>query len=62
MISFESLKDSGGIVGKLLKEEINALANIDNPNVIKCIEYIQTKNYCYIVTEYCNCKVFIYDK
>lgn len=41
-------------MNSLIKNEINALSKIDNPNIIKLKEFIQSKNNFYFVYEYCN--------
>lgn len=41
-------------MNSLIKNEINALSKIDNPNIIKLKEFIQSKNNIYFVYEYCN--------
>ena len=38
----------------LIKNEINVLSKIDNPNIIKLKEFIQSTNNFYLVYEYCN--------
>ncbi|CAD8212341.1 unnamed protein product [Paramecium octaurelia] len=54
IIQFESLSNSDGIVGELLKDEISVLAKIDSPNVLKLEHYFQSRSNCYILMEYCN--------
>ncbi|CAD8050708.1 unnamed protein product [Paramecium sonneborni] len=54
IIQFQSLSNSEGIVGELLKDEISVLAKIESPNVLRLEHYFQSKSNCYILMEYCN--------
>ncbi|CAD8050182.1 unnamed protein product [Paramecium primaurelia] len=54
VIEYQSPSFKGGIVGQLLKEEINSLAQIESPYVLRLEHYLQTTNRCYIVMEYCD--------
>ena len=43
------------LIGKmdLLKDEINILASLDHPNIVKYYETYESPNYLYLVMEYC---------
>ena len=41
-------------MAKYLNYEITIMKELDHPNIIKLIEFIQSKNHIYVVMEYCN--------
>ncbi|CAD8126809.1 unnamed protein product [Paramecium sonneborni] len=53
-IARSKLSDHGGIVGQLIKSEVEVLKQINNQHVVKLVSYLESANQCYIVLEYCN--------
>ncbi|CAD8078830.1 unnamed protein product [Paramecium sonneborni] len=53
-VSKVKLKESNGLVGQLLKTEVQVLASCNNINVVKMNKYLESDNNCYLVMEYCN--------
>jgi serine/threonine protein kinase len=37
----------------LLGSEIDVMAGLEHPNIVKLVEVLHTSNHCYIITEYC---------
>ncbi|CAD8073815.1 unnamed protein product [Paramecium sonneborni] len=48
------LREHNGLVGQLLKTEVQVLAQCNNINVVKMNKYLESENNCYLVMEYCN--------
>jgi serine/threonine protein kinase len=38
----------------LLRNEIDVMKKLDNPNCLKMLDFYQTANNTYIITEFCN--------
>ncbi|CAD8156581.1 unnamed protein product [Paramecium octaurelia] len=53
-VSKAKLKEHNGLVGQLLKTEVQVLAQCSNINVVKMNKYLESENNCYLVMEYCN--------
>lgn len=49
----EKVSTSSCSKDQLIKNEINILKNLDHPNIVKIIEFYNTKKAYYIVNEYC---------
>ena len=57
LVTVASFDNSSGFVGELLVNEINIMKEIENDNVVKFLDYFQSKNFAYIIMEYCDGKL-----
>ena len=43
-----------GFLLDLLRKEISIHKNLDHPNIVKCIDVIETETHIYLIQEYCS--------
>lgn len=58
MIELDRYSENDGIFGQLVGSEIKALKLVKSPHVVGFVDTFTDAKYCYIIMEYCDCKIY----